>query len=1307
MAPPMGVRNGPVFDVLEDGVLQQRNAVGSGSEAALAPASGAAQASAGSNAVYVGVGVGIGVLIFLLVGVLGGLTWRKRARHRRQVAEIDPNSTPVRMRHSEEISEAPRPVITARRSTMVPRYARAGWGALSSNETVHQSGPMSRRDRKKRDSVALPKKFKQRSIPLRRLKHLSAIIESPRSRSAKSPSPARRNTVGTLVRPPSAGKSMFRKTITMVHPAERNEDVFTASGSPRPDVLPSFAIRSPGMYGAAIANDDRAKVLRSLSVGAMPNAQGSAPARPSTKERPQMHFRSLSLGAPPSQPPSGPVPPLPERSMLRDVLNAANVNRRPVLIPRMSSSSGQSADSSVLVTSPILTLRDDCQKQLGLPSPSPTVEQVVAEDEGAQLKSVPVMNRQWQNPRIIGPRPTDEPRLDESKSAPALVRPRLERNPASVRSNMATYSTTSDLLEQRLSATSMDSEDSLRRMNRLSVPQFGTAARLSVSRVASSNSIPGVSNAGVQKVKVTTPRNSPRHSVSADGSPAEREKPTRTPLGTSPTTSVLQSISYNAVSMGVSPTRQTSYSTQSSGQSSNGNPFQWDHSMPLLKPSALKGSPNAKGTKGHRRQNCVRISTLTPQILGPPQSRPSSAAFMDGIEEEDAEDFKSDAEAGLRFISSQQNRLSLQRAPSPSSLVPVDPRVQTLRASPTPSSPILSAWTAWQHLHGENKHAIGLPSQRSDSQLSHLSVSDITNRTVSRQSSVSALSIPSFPSPSHSSAVLPSLSRSVVAVPEFSLQRPSTDSAMPQSSSPFALRMSSDDDEGAEDEPTDLLSSPPLPISKTQEYDPAWPMLHIPKRGAREYDPNSPGWPDSAIENQNADQAGRRSPSYFPFTAPGGFDHRPGSVIVDTEDECLSPRSRPSNYFGEDLPDTPPCSPKTIPGGFRVLFGGTAHTCSIPIPVEQRGEALREPRPRGSLEKLTSANASAIMATIPEVPPRVGFPTAVPILCPPPTVIIPHTTPTRPSGRSRTFSSASHLQFMQPAPAPPVPGQAPTAIMIAPCSSAAAVDSSPIPPPLQIHTRADSNGSVRSSITPRGPRSEPGKSVLKNALALRRMNSDLDITTRSDRRYTHLNREPSPLLPWIGTPDVESSESFNDLFDFELADRNFDQQQQTFAGAAADNSSDTLYAHNEFTRGTLDELDFQSLDRTIDGALAGLQHGPPSTASLWSRATIGVWEEGEKFWSSPGGVDDKENRRPGGAAGGDFKLEPSSPIDILKKPMSVKPGNGSELVALSNKRGGAGGGYDFGPHEEESRPSSICKTPRSLYDAYGFLKAEG
>ena len=64
----------------------------------------------------------------------------------------------------------------------------------------------------------------------------------------------------------------------------------------------------------------------------------------------------------------------------------------------------------------------------------------------------------------------------------------------------------------------------------------------------------------------------------------ERErKSSRPALGTSATTSVLQAISHNAVSMNTTPPRQTSHSTQSSGWSSNGNPLR-SQSFPM-KPS--------------------------------------------------------------------------------------------------------------------------------------------------------------------------------------------------------------------------------------------------------------------------------------------------------------------------------------------------------------------------------------------------------------------------------------------------------------------------------------------------------------------------------------------------------------------------------------------------------------------------------------------------------------------------------------------------------------------------------------------------
>ena len=166
---------------------------------------------------------------------------------------------------------------------------------------------------------------------------------------------------------------------------------------------------------------------------------------------------------------------------------------------------------------------------------------------------------------------------------------------------MVRYSSDS-LLSRQLSNASTTSSDS--RRNRLSIPQIATADRVSMSRVSSTNSLHGTPS--VQKITTPTRRKSQRRSqVSASGSPAERTKKP-----------VLRDISGNATRTTPQRQRQVSISTMGSGRSSNGNPFHWDcgpHTLP--KHSALKGSPNAR--KGHRRQSCVRISTLTPQVLGP------------------------------------------------------------------------------------------------------------------------------------------------------------------------------------------------------------------------------------------------------------------------------------------------------------------------------------------------------------------------------------------------------------------------------------------------------------------------------------------------------------------------------------------------------------------------------------------------------------------------------------------------------------------------------------------------------------------
>ncbi|KAI7507607.1 hypothetical protein KC347_g6724 [Hortaea werneckii] len=1194
-----------------------------------ASSSGAAADASTGSTLYLGIGLSVGGVIVIAIVVVTVQILRKRAEHQRAANGLDNAGAQLQMRQNHDLGEVPRPVTSSRCGNFVPVYARSGWGELSSAEAVHEQQAFPNKGRK-RSAVPLPKRFKHRGIPLKKMKHLSAIAESPRSRGAPSPSPAAIGRDQTSEKPFSEDKPYFRKTITLVHPAERGEDVFTAPGSPKAYVLPWFAIRSPGKYGAAIANDDKPKAPRSVSVGALisvePEQALSVPtARPF---RPPMHTRSISLGAPPSMPPLRPVPPLPLPLGRKDTDDSSH--RQGMCITRHSSSSQASTSSSVLVASPILALRDDDGKTIA----SPSVEQMVAEDESAELKSV--VNRQWQDPSAIRPQPVEAtlPQVDAST---------LPRTHASIRSNIAQYNSSESLVHRSLSTSSTASADSTR--NRLSIPQIGTADRMSISRVSSFNSLHGATGNGIQKVM--TPRKACRQSsVSASGSPAERRKTSMAEPG-----SVLRNIQANAVANGNTPSRQASSATQNSGRSSNGNPFQWDQSLPLTKPSALKGSPNSKGSKGHRRQNCVRISTLTPQILGPPSSRPTSPGYMVGIQEE-GDEASSPRESSDYFSTKTRYYSNLQRlskAPSESSLTR-NLKVRTFRASLTPSSPTSSICNSYQEYNGA-----GIPSQHSEDRLS----ASPTTRTASRQSDrSSAFSIPAFPSPSKAIASISGVQRDR-PVPEFYLSRPSTDDASPRSldisshvdasySPPFALYMSSDDDfyrPGDEK----LPSSPPLPGGAgRQEYDPAWPLVTMPELEPswQEYDPASP--PVWANERKTGLRRAQSSSSgYLPFAVPMEM----GRTANGVDDSPVSPLSRPTSYDGE-LPDTPPISPKTVSGEFSSLFNNDRVVLEATPASRQTVRSLR------STEKLTSANASAIMATIPEVPPNVGFPTAVPIL-PPPRNATSQPTPIR-LDIQRTLSATKDI-LDHGFPSTTQPDD----------NSVAA------PSPLRI------------KHSPQGPRSEPGKSVLRNAMALRRMNSEIHTTDRSSRRYTRLAREPSPLLPWVGSPDF--NESCHNGFGTRGGASVFDfGDLQTAAGAAAAEADGLQH------QSALDDVDMFAFDRRLEGALAGFEAGPPSSAdatATTSRASS-VWEDGEKFWEQ------QKGEQP--AVSAERGLLSHSNTTPMKKAVQMSGHEDRGLqVTPNSKMPVLTGSLDPAAFP----PLSITKTPRSLYDSDGFLRS--
>ncbi|KAK3069182.1 hypothetical protein LTR53_012690, partial [Teratosphaeriaceae sp. CCFEE 6253] len=851
----------------------------------------------------IGIGTGVGGVILVAIVVLVTLILRKRTQHRRAVTELEHHLEAVTATSMQEIGEVPRPISIARCGAINPLHAKGGWGALYSDESVHQSGATAWKGGRIRNSVSLPKRIRQRALPLEMLKHLSAIIESPRSKTARSPSPAVHDR-STERADNAADRAGRKKTVHLVAHQEDEEDVFVMPGSPKPHVLPSFAIRSPGMYGAAIANDDRPmKASRSISVGALHVPEGAVFGHPSGPYgRPQMHSRSISLGAPQSRPPSGPVPPVP-RVVLRERQSSGDTQHRDGLcVSRMSTSSRESASSSVLVASVIKTMHAD-KPLVG----SPRVEDVVADDESAQLKTV--SNGRWQDPQMADPqRQTESTAQERAAHNHSTGQVHHQQHP-SIRSNTARYSAYS---QHRLStASTVSSISDTTHTNRLSIPQIGTADRVSISRVSSYSSLHTAAGAGesqnslntsaMHKI-VTTPRRTSR--VSMTGSPAERRK-----------TSVLREISSNAnANLQLTPSRQTSDSTVQtdwSARSSNGNPFQWDsQSLPLLvtKPSALKGSPTSKGSrKGHKRQNCVRISTLQPQVLGPPPSRPTSPSLMHGIEEEDGGEHDGDlgkrhGDAGMTFVRHEK----LPRLSSASSLA-ANLKVKSVRVSLTPSSPTLSTWAAEQQRHeqGAAIDMVRLPSQPSDSQLSTVSVSPagtgVGRLTAARQSpdrSSGGFSIPAFPSPSK--ATVGAVQWHQQTIPEFSLSRPSTDG--PEEVEPetwFAQQRPHTEPKATS---PGLPSSPPLPASKQHAYDPAWAVLAIaaPAEGIAEYDPASPVWPaDTDAIPSSPPNEDLSSPSFFPFALHDDHGPAPEALHFHDDAEHVSPRtksgSRPSS----------------------------------------------------------------------------------------------------------------------------------------------------------------------------------------------------------------------------------------------------------------------------------------------------------------------------------------------------------------------------------------------------------------------------
>lgn len=1221
-----------------------------------------------SGPVHIGIGLGVGAVIFASIIFVVILILRKKAEHGRGGVELEQSRVPTQSAEQPTIREVRRPVRIARCRIPAPLNSQEQWGALSSDEKIHECDALSNtRNFQRCNSISITKPICQRSILLNRIKIHSASTESLRKRATGSPSHC---TYAKCFRTPkkrsTAEKSGFRKTITVLHPAQRCREIdFDIPASPKPRFLHSSAIRTPGTHSAAIANDDRPKPPCSVVVGELHESiPENLISGQITHEsiRPSMRTRSVSLGVPQSQPPSKLDPPVP--ISLQSKKDAENGRQRQIpCISRLSSSSQYSTGSSLLIKSPIMTVRGDQVAEMT--DSSPILEKVPADDDTAQIKLVSsvAVNGQLQNTLVTGPRPMDEPRLQKQNAS-------LEEVRVSIHINVGSYIpgiSVEDLADRQVSLMSTDSADSYGLSNKwLSIPRILTADRVGLSRVSSFNTLttstalPPESDVqkNVRQVSTLRKQQHRQSSVTASGSPTKRSSRTlKTPtIGLTSSAAALtrQSISRNIVSLSDVLSRQSSTSTQGSSfsrRSSDDNPFQWDtQSMPLTIPSALKGSPNAKGAKGNRRHNCVRISIFTRQILGPSPSRPTSPGIMHDVDGHDEEEemgvsmeeteerrFKNTVAAGMRFVPPYNAAGRRFSGPSSSGSFAKNLPIQPPRASLTPSSPTISTWPAENHRPGANDRAQSRETSGTHLPSSHTVSTAVQNKSrQSVRSSISAsVSNPSFLSPTK--PAITSVQIDAIPLPEFCTLRPPTDEPEEMISSPFVLHTSLSDDD------VELPSTPPLPISKSAECNLTRPAFGVPKVRSAGYDLSSPVPPEGAVESnpeelkQSCFDDGERSLAYFPlalnYIATCDNESKGNHVTLlrcppvssrsaSMESLSCSPTSRScATVEAEQIPELPPR-----------------------FPIASKSEKYLNPRRRA--EKLSSANPSAIMGPILEVPPNIGFPRPVPVL--PPTIesIEPAEISSLQPQQQKIFRYAVKLDPLLPAP------------------------------PLSIQDKRDAsyprNLSGRNRISASlGAPSEPGRSVLKNATALRRINSEIDTTSRNSRRYTRIRREASPLLSCIGSPDP--SESYYGLFDFGFGHPGSD----TFGGASED---DDIVVGS-----ALDDIDFAQFERRFEGVLAGFDAESPSTArrrSLESRrASQGVWEEGEEFWEKWRGLE----------------VTPSStvgePITPTKKVVPQKNNNLQTPV-----------GELHTPVMDRITPGSITKTPQSLYDSDGFLR---
>lgn len=746
-----------------------------------------------SSIAVVGIGAGIGALFLCAACFVLLQIYRRKREHNREIAEIEegfPPAQPIEVAHTQGLNACQLPFMQS--------YMQCGgWGALPSSESVHTMPAFAQVDNRTHPAFVFP----------------------PDQTRTGWHFPGRRPRIGRM---PSKARRLQALSAIMESPKGA-----TPTGGSRNSPAPTKAGADSVQSGESDQTEQSVAKLEMVSISPqIPLRLSSRPSqlndtlvpteslsrelsRPRTTRskslgtvsEPNKPNRITTFAVAPSPAPSGPLPPLPPLPR--------NINRHNDYDPANRHSA------------------------LGIPSTQ-------IDSTSTSLASSP--ERNWE--RIIslenatsGSVPKGEDNARDFTESPANGGAETMRNETNCRpKNTIGHRRSLVCLSIASNGSNRNSASSLastleRQLNRLSIPQIITVDRVSMSRVSSSGSLSSSNNGGVTVVSKPKRRAGPSR-VSASGSPGENHR-----------TSALRMVSGNACTPQRpmrTPGRNTSMDLAAKAEKTVLAP----------KHSILKGSPSAR--KRHRRQNCVRLSTLAPTVLGPKSRSPSPTSMNEILEESPDSASKPIAERHMNGDVTLRPRTNL------------DPL--RLRASLTPSSPTLSM-VAYQHEHlqwsASNSRRVSFVLQQVKSPLS-------------REASLS--SIPSLPSVS---CELESEPQGYVT-PSIQFTRPSSEWSEGEHSPPFSLHVTPTASKGSCYDP----ESSSLP-SWSRGHDPTWSMLEMaPFPSGQVYDParpisvyssadedsSSPNFP-FALKNNTA-MTSCAVPSQFPLeehTTEGGL----------------------------------------------------------------------------------------------------------------------------------------------------------------------------------------------------------------------------------------------------------------------------------------------------------------------------------------------------------------------------------------------------------------------------------------------------